>query len=161
MFMDSTIVKVHPDAAGALKKKGEQSIGRSKGGLTTKIHVLAINERRAFAVLLTGGQIHDCPNGKELLEIGGDRLIEADLAVDKAYKMGYNVITPPLSNTKEPWKFDKKSTRNVTGLRGYSAESSAVSARCSPDTTNCIPSYLGFVYFDLIMELLRFSVNTP
>ena len=30
--IDSTSVKVHPDAAGARKSNGEQSIGRSKGG---------------------------------------------------------------------------------------------------------------------------------
>ncbi len=30
--IDSTTVKVHPDAAGAGKSCGEQSIGRSKGG---------------------------------------------------------------------------------------------------------------------------------
>jgi len=32
VYMDSTSIKVHPDAAGALKKHGEQAIGRSKGG---------------------------------------------------------------------------------------------------------------------------------
>jgi len=31
--LDSTSIKVHPDAAGALKEHGEQAIGRSKGGL--------------------------------------------------------------------------------------------------------------------------------
>lgn len=31
--IDSTSVKVHPDAAGARKSNGEQSIGRSKGDL--------------------------------------------------------------------------------------------------------------------------------
>ena len=30
--IDSTSVKVHPDGTGALKKHGEQAIGRSKGG---------------------------------------------------------------------------------------------------------------------------------
>lgn len=30
--MNSTSIKVHPDAAGAKKLSGEQSIGRSKGG---------------------------------------------------------------------------------------------------------------------------------
>lgn len=30
--IDSTSIKVHPDASGALKANGEQSIGRSKGG---------------------------------------------------------------------------------------------------------------------------------
>jgi transposase len=32
VHLDSTSVKVHPDAAGARKASGEQSIGRSKGG---------------------------------------------------------------------------------------------------------------------------------
>ena len=32
MCLDSTSIKVHPDAAGAKKSSGEQSIGRSKGG---------------------------------------------------------------------------------------------------------------------------------
>lgn len=31
--IDSTSIKVHPDASGALKKHGKQAIGRSKGGL--------------------------------------------------------------------------------------------------------------------------------
>ena len=43
--MDSTIVKVHPDGAGALKKKGPQAIGKSRGGWTTKIHMVAIMDR--------------------------------------------------------------------------------------------------------------------
>ena len=30
--LDSTSVKVHPDGTGALKKHGDQAIGRSKGG---------------------------------------------------------------------------------------------------------------------------------
>ena len=32
LSLDSTSIKVHPDAAGARKSSGEQSIGRSKGG---------------------------------------------------------------------------------------------------------------------------------
>lgn len=32
LCIDSTSIKVHPDATGARKSSGEQSIGRSKGG---------------------------------------------------------------------------------------------------------------------------------
>jgi Transposase and inactivated derivatives len=32
LCLDSTSIKVHPDAAGARKIRGKQSIGRSKGG---------------------------------------------------------------------------------------------------------------------------------
>ena len=37
--LDSTMVKVHPDGTGALRKDGPQSIGRSRGGSTTKIQL--------------------------------------------------------------------------------------------------------------------------
>ena len=32
LCLDSTSVKVHPNASGARKSSGDQSIGRSKGG---------------------------------------------------------------------------------------------------------------------------------
>ena len=40
LMIDATIVRAHQHSAGARKKNGEQAIGRSRGGLTTKIHVL-------------------------------------------------------------------------------------------------------------------------
>jgi hypothetical protein len=40
--LDSTSIKVHPDGIGALKN-GPQAIGRFRGGLTTKIHLVAAN----------------------------------------------------------------------------------------------------------------------
>ena len=49
--MDSTIVKVHPDGTGALKKNGPQSIGKSRGGWTTKIHMVAADARTAHDLL--------------------------------------------------------------------------------------------------------------
>ena len=41
LFIDATIVRAHQHAAGALKKNGgqaAQALGRSRGGLSTKIH---------------------------------------------------------------------------------------------------------------------------
>src|SRR5246500_4661713 len=39
--LDSTSVKVHPDGTRALKKNGPQAISKSRGGWTTKIHLVA------------------------------------------------------------------------------------------------------------------------
>ena len=47
--LDSRSVKVHPDGTGALKKNGKPSIGKSGGGWTTKIHLLAQDAGRAIA----------------------------------------------------------------------------------------------------------------
>jgi len=38
LFIDSTVVRTHQHASGAPKNGGDQAIGRSRGGLTTKIH---------------------------------------------------------------------------------------------------------------------------
>jgi transposase len=40
VFIDSTVIRAHQHAAGARKVAGAQAIGRSRGGLTTKVHAL-------------------------------------------------------------------------------------------------------------------------
>jgi transposase len=51
--LDSTSVKVHPDGTGALKKNGPQAIGKSRGGWTTKIHLVAADARTAITFALS------------------------------------------------------------------------------------------------------------
>lgn len=65
--LDITIVKVHPDGTGALKKRRPQTIGKFRGGWTTKNHVVAADTRRALTFSLTPGQAGDAPAGRELL----------------------------------------------------------------------------------------------
>ena len=43
-----TIVKVHPDGTSALKKNGPQAIGKSRGGWSTKVHMVAASARCAI-----------------------------------------------------------------------------------------------------------------
>ncbi|WP_413252929.1 IS5 family transposase [Streptomyces brevispora] len=65
--VDSTIVRAHQHAAGARKKgppAGEphdHAIGRSRGGLTTKIHLASDAHCRPLAFVLTAGQAGDAP----------------------------------------------------------------------------------------------------
>jgi hypothetical protein len=64
--LDSTSIKVHPDGTGALKKR-TQAIGKSRGGWTTKIHMVAADARTAITFSLSPGQAGDAPLGRELL----------------------------------------------------------------------------------------------
>ena len=57
--IDSTFCKVPHHAAGARKKYGNQAIGVSRGGKTTKIHALVTENFQLIELKLTGGQIHD------------------------------------------------------------------------------------------------------
>ena len=65
--IDSTFCKVHQHAAGARKKYGNQAIGVSRGGKTTKIHALVTENFQLIRLLLTGGNIHDSECAIELL----------------------------------------------------------------------------------------------
>ena len=121
--LDSTTVKVHPDGAGALTKRGPQAIGRSRGGLTTKIHMVAANARTAILFALSPGQDHDAPHGRQLLQRLGtpkkpDRgqQLRLFLVADRAYEgtptrqlalaLGYTPHIPPKANSRNPRPYD-------------------------------------------------------
>ena len=122
--IDSTIVKVHPDGTGTLKKGGPQSIGKSRGGWTTKIHMVADDDRTAITFSLSPGQAHDAPAGRELLAGVGPQPEKRFLVMDRAYEgnqtrqlaleLGYTPVVPPKSNRKTPWDYNRRCTRDAT-----------------------------------------------
>jgi transposase len=60
MMIDAAIVRAHQHSAGAQKKDGDnQAIGRSRGGLTTKIHAVVDALDNPVALSLTPGQAAD------------------------------------------------------------------------------------------------------
>jgi transposase len=100
------------------KKNGTQSIGHSKGGLTTKIHMMSANERTAVDFILSAGQEHDSPQGRILMETVGKQDILTPLLMDRAYEddqtryiaqtLKFEPIVPPKKNRINPWAYDKK-----------------------------------------------------
>ncbi|MFK0023961.1 IS5 family transposase [Streptomyces sp. NPDC090798] len=74
--IDSTIVRAHQHAAATGRKRGQyrpdepddHAPGRSRGGLTTKIHLACDGKGRPFAILVTSGQRHDSIRARPLLE---------------------------------------------------------------------------------------------
>jgi transposase len=95
-------------------------MGRSRGGLTSKIHAIVDAEGRPVNLCLTGGQVADCSQAEGLIErikAGGT------LLADKAYdtdairktaagrKIWANI--PPKSNRKDvlafsPWVYRQR-----------------------------------------------------
>ena len=83
--MDSTTVKVHPVGAGALKS-GPQSIGKSRGGWTTKIRMVAADGRTAMTFSLSLGQPRDTPEGRKLPKRFGPPRHNPSLLMGRAYE---------------------------------------------------------------------------
>jgi transposase len=77
--IDSTTVRAHVSAAGG---KGD-SIGRSRGGFTSKIHCLSDARGRPISFDLTPGEAADCKRYDTLIEL--PERAPGALVADKAY----------------------------------------------------------------------------
>ncbi|GGU49636.1 hypothetical protein GCM10010289_82720 [Streptomyces violascens] len=110
--VDSTVCRAHQHAAGARKRgprkpgkrtrpaqhRPDEALGRSRGGLTTKIHLAGEGGLRPLAVLVTPGQWGDAPQLIPVLErirvprpAGGHPRTRPDhLGGDKAYSSRRN-----------------------------------------------------------------------
>ncbi|HEY5105310.1 MAG TPA: IS5 family transposase, partial [Caulobacteraceae bacterium] len=113
-MIDSTIVRAHQHSAGARKKKDDEAIGRSRGGLSTKIHALVDALGNPIAFRLTAGQAHDLEGADALLP----QMEASTLLADKAYDAdervieplqaaGKTAVIPPKSNRKVQRPYDE------------------------------------------------------
>lgn len=72
----------HTSTPPVLLKKGPQAIGRSRGGLTTKIHALVEGLGNLARFVLTEGQAHDVTQAGTLLQDIDPHAVVADKAFD-------------------------------------------------------------------------------
>lgn len=81
-MIDSTIVRAHQHAAGAVGGQSHQAIGRSAGGLSSKLHLRSDSDGNPDIFDLTAGQDHDITKAFELTN---DLPDGSSVAADKAY----------------------------------------------------------------------------
>lgn len=114
-MIDSTSIPAHQQAATAKKEDRDHCLGRSRGGLTTKIHVVVDAQGLPIRFGLTAGQAHDGKITDALLDHVGPRAI---VLADKAYdadkliqERGAAPNIPPKSDRR--WKpcFSKRLCR--------------------------------------------------
>lgn len=97
-FVDGTVVRAHPCAAGARGGQQHEALGRSRGGFGTKIHLRAEGHGKPFAFVLSGGERHEAAFFDELMRTGAvkrggpgrPKIRPAKVVGDKGYS--YNRI---------------------------------------------------------------------
>ncbi|MCJ9696039.1 IS5/IS1182 family transposase [Rhizobium anhuiense] len=82
LIVDSTIIRAHQHAAGGKKGAEDQALGRSRGGLSTKIHMAVRGLGCPVRFTLTAGQKGDAPQADALIEGLPADIIMADTAYD-------------------------------------------------------------------------------
>lgn len=99
-----------------LQKNGgqaEQALGRSRGGFSTKIHVMVDGLGNPLRLALTAGQRHDLIKAHDLIIdlafdfVIADRSYGSQDFLDEIARSGAQAVIPPKKNAKEPRDYDK------------------------------------------------------
>ena len=163
--LDSTSVRGASGWHRGVKKNGPQAIGKSRGGWTTKIHLVAANARTAITFALSPGKRHatlrrDGPLPTELgpmpdgLPLLMDKAYEDNLTRQLVLDLGMASSVPPKSNRIEPWENDRalykkrnEIERLFRRLKGF--------RRIFSRFEKLDLVFLAFLQFALIVEALR------
>ena len=101
-------------APTAGEKTTDKAVGRTRGGLNTKLHAIVDCLGNPVIFLLSAGNDHDSIHAIELLDkigISGsnvlaDRAYGAKAIRDYISEHGASYVIPPQSNITEPWPVD-------------------------------------------------------
>ena len=118
VMVDATSIRAHPSAAKLKKTDKRSCLGRSRGGLGTKIHATSNQDGLPLKFELTLGQAHDAPKCETLLTglqpgqwVLVDKAYDADWIRNMIWEQGAIDVTPSKSNRKIPKEFDKEMYR--------------------------------------------------
>jgi len=108
-MIDSTSIRAHQQAATAKNGGADHCLGRSRGGLTTKIHVVVDAQGLPIRLGLTAGQIHDGQIVDTPLDhldprtiVLADKAYDADRIRELIHNQGATPNIPPKKNRR--WK---------------------------------------------------------
>ncbi|MDT0470240.1 IS5 family transposase [Streptomyces sp. DSM 41699] len=140
--IDSTVCRAHQHAAGARKRgicrssrpaaspssRNDHGLGRSRGGLTTKLHLAVEQGQKPMSIVITAGQRGDCPQFEPVLKkvrvarlgSGRPRTRPDRVRADKAYASRKNraYLRRRGIRCTIPDKADQARNRKKLGSRG-------------------------------------------
>ena len=112
LMIDSSIVRAHAQAATGKGGASDSAPGRSRGGLSTKIHLAVDGQGRPVRIILTGGQRNDITQAVALLAGLKSRYVLADKGYDSRefvehiHAQGSQPVIPPRT-CQQPRAYDK------------------------------------------------------
>jgi transposase len=114
-FLDSTHVKVHADATNPVGGQASQAIGRTKGGLNTKIHAVVNSDSEAVVIAISAGNEADISCAEQLVAnlpkgsvVVADKAYDSDTLRDFISRDGNRACIPPRSNRLKPQTYSSK-----------------------------------------------------
>ena len=94
-------------------ESAEEALGRSRGGFSTKLQALVTEHGKLVRYLLTGGEVNDVTQAKELISKGidgmgvvGDRAYDSNDFVSHLEALDLKAVIPSRSNRLVPRLID-------------------------------------------------------
>ncbi len=142
------------------KKEGAQSLGRSRGGFSTKIHLATDALGNALRFILTGGERNDITQAEPLIEnlsaeyVIADKGYDSEAFVLKVKEQNSEAVIPSRSNHKVQREIDQhlyKERHLIENQIGKLKHFRRVFSRFDKLARN----YLSFIYFASTVVWLR------
>ncbi|MEH2107347.1 IS5 family transposase [Nostoc sp.] len=151
-MIDSTIVRAHQHSAGAKGGSSTEAIGRSKGGLSTKIHATVDALGNPLSFHLTPGQACDLDGADQLLPniladtVLADKGYDADeRVIERLQAQGKTAVIPPKRNRTILRDYDRdlyKARHLIENFFAKLKQYRAIATRYDKRATN----FLGAIY---------------
>jgi transposase len=153
LMLDSTVVRAHQHSAGQKKSTPEQEqLGRSRGGVSTKIHVAVDGLGKPTKIFLSPGQDHDVTKAPALIrdseaeKVIADKAYDSDALIAQIEAQGATPVIPSRKKRKEPRAHDRQEYKNrnvVERFINVLKQCRRVATRYEKTARN----FLGFVLF--------------
>ena len=151
-LIDSSIIRAHQHAAGGKKGGPDHAIGRSRGGLSTKINALVDQDGLPLRIVLSAGQASDKAAVEALIDglkparaLVADRGYDARAIIDFVAARGGCAHIPRRKRTARasvpsiPRSTDSATSSNDTSASSSTSDASQPASTNSPETSS-LPS---------------------
>jgi transposase len=154
---------------GSKKNGSWQALGRSRGGLNTKIHALSSNDNALLRICLTGGEVHDSQAFEAVYchlqqmtnveSVSADRAYDSDAIRNSIHHQGHQCVIPPKSNRRELIAFDRQKYKNRNCIE-QTFRNLKNFRRIATRYDKLAATFKAFIYFASSLLFAKF-VNTP
>jgi transposase len=158
--IDCSHVKVHRDGANPAGGQRAQCMGKTKGGLNTKIAAMVDTLGRVVGLELAAGHTHDAQACELFFDEVRGQWVLADKAFDvdrlrrKLAQQGCMACIPPKSNRKIQYYYDKQLYERRHVVENFFCRIK-IYRRIATRYEKLSETYMGFVTISAILDWLR------
>ena len=161
-FIDGSHIKLHQFGTNPAGGQSSQAIGRTKGGLNTKLCALVEGQGRMVAAVLAPGQMYEVDAAAPILDnlksvlLVGDKGFDADALRQQLLAQGCLASIPPRSGRRAPAWYHQGFYRQRHKIENF-FQRIKIYKRVSTRYEKLALTFLNFILFAAVFDWLKLS----